>query len=194
MGPLGGVVAATLICLVVAGSLLGNSFIASRMAVAASNKDWLPRVVGVLGHFGLPGADHGGGGTIAAPPDAPSAPPEAPKSDAPINALLLGTTLSTLYILLGSFRALLTFNGLGEYSFFFVTVCGAIVLRFREPSLPRPYRPLAIVPVAFALVSGFVVVRGAVFAPIQAAILVALWAVGVLYYLARQAWTRRRDD
>ncbi|KAL8369725.1 hypothetical protein RB595_000181 [Gaeumannomyces hyphopodioides] len=191
LGPLGGAVAATLICLVVAGSLLGNSFIASRMTVAASNKGWLPRVVGVLGHFGLSSAAHNGDTTT---PDAPSPPPETPESDAPINALLLGTALSTLYILLGSFRALLTFNGLGEYSFFFVTVCGAIFLRFREPSLPRPYRPLLIVPVAFAVVSGFVVVRGAVFAPIQAAILVALWIVGVLYYLARQARARQRDS
>ncbi|EJT82439.1 hypothetical protein GGTG_02412 [Gaeumannomyces tritici R3-111a-1] len=185
LGPIGGVVAATLICLVVAGSLLGNSFIASRMAVAASNKGWLPRVIGALGSFGLSSAARNDDTT----PDAP----EISESDAPINALLLSTVLSTLYILLGSFRALLTFNGLGEYSFFFVTVCGAIYLRFREPSLPRPYRPLLIVPVAFAVVSGFVVMRGAVFAPIQAAILVALWIVGVLYYLARQTWAQQRD-
>ncbi len=50
------------------------------------------------------------------------------------SALLSGA----LHTLVRNFRALLTFNGLGEYTFFFLTVLGAIILRFREPSLERP--------------------------------------------------------
>lgn len=162
-----------LICLVVAGSLLGNSFVAGRMAVAAANMDWFPRVFSVVGRVGSHVAN------------------AETKSDAPINAILLSTVLSALYILLGSFRALLTFNGIGEYTFFFLTVVGAIALRYREPGLKRPYRPLLAVPVTFALVSGFVVVRGAMFAPAQAGILLGLWGVGVLFYYAK-GWLRAR--
>jgi amino acid transporter len=107
-------------------------------------------------------------------------------SDAPINAVLLSAFLATFYILFGSFRALLTLNGLGEYSFFFLTVLGAIILRFREPALQRPYKTFAINPLLFVLVSGFVVVRGALFAPVQAIIIVAIWALGVVFYKTRQ--------
>ncbi|KAH8156376.1 hypothetical protein CIB48_g11874 [Xylaria polymorpha] len=166
-----GIAAAVLICLVVAGSLLGNSFVAGRMAVAAANQDWLPRAN-----------------------ESPEETDVTATSDAPVNAIILSTVLAALYILLGSFRALLTFNGLGEYSFFFLTVLGAIVLRFREPGLRRPYKPFVLVPAVFAVVSGFVVVRGAIFAPLLAAVLIVLWGIGGVLYWGRKAYARRRSS
>lgn len=45
-------IAAVLICLVIAGSLLGNSFVTGRMTVAAANKTWLPRDLSVVGRIG----------------------------------------------------------------------------------------------------------------------------------------------
>ncbi|KAL2021384.1 hypothetical protein VTK56DRAFT_7249 [Thermocarpiscus australiensis] len=168
-----GIVAAIFICLVVAGSLLGNSFVAGRMTVAAANQKWLPRILGAVGRVGRQ--------YQSAPDDAL----KAPDSDAPINAMILSTVLSTLYIVFGNFRALLTFNGLGEYTFFFLTVLGAIILRYREPQLERPYKPLVLIPVVFALVSGFVVVRGAAFAPTQAIVLAGVWALGLAVYRVR---------
>ena len=171
-----------LICLVVAGSLLGNSFVAGRMAVAAAKMNWFPQLFSVVGRVSVDSNN--------ASPDADAAGP--PKSDAPINAIILSTVLSALYILLGNFRALLTFNGIGEYTFFFLTVVGALVLRYREPELRRPYKPLWMVPATFALVSGFVVVRGAIFAPAQAGILVGLWVVGGLFYWGRR-WLQARE-
>ncbi|KAI1638685.1 amino acid/polyamine transporter I [Biscogniauxia mediterranea] len=203
-----GIVAAVLICLVVAGSLLGNSFVAGRMAVAAANMGWMPRPFAFLGHVGAnpraeekeeeeeeeeDGDDDGSGSpppsnstTTSSSSSAPSQ-EAAAKSDAPLNAIILSTVLSALYILFGNFRALLTFNGLGEYSFFFLTVVGAVVLRYREPALHRPYKPLVLVPLTFALVSGFVVVRGAIFAPALALVLVVLWVLGLGFY-----WGRKR--
>ncbi|KAI1181707.1 amino acid/polyamine transporter I [Nemania serpens] len=189
-----GILAAVLICLVVAGSLLGNSFVAGRMAVAAANQDWLPGLFARLGKPGLrkparvqaeetersPAENNDDDDDATSPSESQS----ESESDAPVNAIILSTVLSALYILLGSFRALLTFNGLGEYSFFFLTVLGAVVLRVREPGLRRPYRPFILVPIIFALVSGFVVVRGAIFAPALAAVLVVLWgAGGVMYWV-----------
>ncbi|KAK3989940.1 amino acid permease-domain-containing protein [Cladorrhinum sp. PSN332] len=174
LGPAFGVVAAVFICLVVAGSLLGNSFVAGRMAVAAANQNWLPRLLSIVGRVG-----------IKVDADSPS------NSDAPINAIILSTVLSGLYILLGSFRALLTFNGLGEYTFFFLTVVGAIILRYREPHLERPYKPFVVIPGVFALVSGFVVVRGAAFAPVQALVLLGLWTLGLAFYRIRGRYLDR---
>lgn len=178
-----GIVAAAFICLVVAGSLLGNSFVAGRMAVAAANADWLPGFFAVVGRVG-PAPRHENGDSIET------------TSDAPIRAILLNTCLSTLFIFLGNFRSLVTFNGLGEYTFFFLTVLGACILRFREPGLQRPYKPMFLIPIVFTVVSGFVLARGAVFAPTQAGILLVVWISGSFFYVARKqkaAWLRRQE-
>ncbi|KAL1866971.1 hypothetical protein VTK73DRAFT_4440 [Phialemonium thermophilum] len=191
LGPAFGILAAVLICLVVAGSLLGNSFVAGRMAVAAAHKKWLPVAFSRVGHIG-PRKEEQPPSPSTTPPADPALGAAAPESSvggtdaAPINAILLAAALSALYILFGSFRALLTFNGLGEYSFFFLAVLGALVLRVREPDLQRPYRPPVVVPTVFALVSGFVVVRGALFAPLQAVVLVFVWGLGLLFYFTRK--------
>lgn len=182
------------------GSLLGNSFVAGRMAVAAANTGWFPSVfsaVGRLGHPNVKPANDASSSSISSFPD-PAAVADSDgshhqeedgeASDAPINAIVLSVLLSALYIVLGSFRALVTFNGLGEYTFFFLAVLGALVLRWREPELERPYKPLVAVPGVFVVVSGFVVVRGAIFAPVQAVVLLGLWAVGLVVYWARRKW------
>ncbi|KAL2204342.1 amino acid transporter [Sarocladium strictum] len=177
MGRVSGIIAAVLICVVVAGSLLGNSFVASRMAVAASRRAWLPSIFGVIGRVGK-----------AKTSDAASEDESKSASDAPINAVILSALLASLYILLGNFRALLTLNGLGEYSFFFLAVLGAIILRYREPELRRPYKVFIAFPVVFIVVSGFVVIRGAFFAPLQAGIIVGIWAVGLVFYWVKRRW------
>jgi solute carrier family 7 (L-type amino acid transporter), member 9/15 len=157
------------------------------MAVAAANKDWVPRFLSIVGHVGLrprgeaAGEDAGGNAGSN----------EQSGSDAPLNAIILSTILSALYILLGNFRALVTFNGLGEYSFFFLTVLGAVILRFREPSLKRPYKPFLLVPLVFAAVSGFVVIRGAIFAPRLALVLIVVWALGLGFYQIRKYVAQR---
>ena len=107
------------------------------------------------------------------------------------NALILNTALSTIYILLGNMRILLTLNGLAEYAFFFLTVLGAIILRYREPELHRPVKPIILIPLLFAVISGFVLVRGAVFAPVQAAILAVIWLLGAAFYYVRLWFLRK---
>ena len=89
-------------------------------------------------------------------------------------------------------RILLTLNGLAEYAFFFLTVLGAIILRFREPDLPRPVKPIILIAILFAVISGFVVVRGAVFAPMRAAILVGIWVIGVVFYSVRLCTLKKK--
>ncbi|RAH63220.1 amino acid transporter [Aspergillus piperis CBS 112811] len=154
---------AGLICLVVAGSLLGSSFVAGRIVVAAANPTFLARVGTVSGR-------------------------STSTADAPINAIFFSTTCSIVYIYFGNFRVLATFSGLSAHIFLFLTMVGAIILRVREPELPRPYKPTICVAVVFALVSGCVVARGAVFAPVQAVVLIGLWLVGLGLYSARRQW------
>ncbi|KAK7745145.1 hypothetical protein SLS62_009944 [Diatrype stigma] len=185
-----GIFAAILICLVVAGSLLGNSFVAGRMAVAAANRNWFPSIFAVVGRVGVkPSPVPAAAAPATDGEDTAAAAAEG--SDAPINALMLSTVLCIFYILFGSFRALLTFNGLGEYSFLFLTVVGAVALRFREPGLRRPYKPFIGIPALFAVVSGFVVVRGAIFAPGTAVVLIVLWVIGIAFYYAKRSWDAR---
>lgn len=158
------------------------------MIVAASNKQWLPRIFGVVGRVGLhPKQDttereENGNGD--------DEPAKGKAWDAPINALILSVILAALYIIFGNFRALLTFTGLGEFTFFLFTVIGAIILRFRQPDLRRPYKPFIGIPILFALVSAFVVIRGAAFAPVLAIILIVLWVIGLLTYWAKARFTR----
>jgi L-type amino acid transporter 9 len=110
------------------------------------------------------------------------------------NAIILNTILSAIYILFGNMRLLLTLNGLSEYAFFFLTVLGAIILRWREPDLHRPVKPFIVIPIIFAVISGFVVVRGAMFAPVQAAVLVGIWIVGVGFYFVRRRVLQGREE
>lgn len=177
--------ATVLICLVIAGSALGNSFVAGRMTVAASNKNWIPRVLGTVGCIGTFQVSKSS-------TESEQADEAMDKGESPINALILNTVLSAIYILLGNMRILLTLNGLAEYAFFFLTVLGAIILRFKEPELERPVKPFILIPILFAVISGFVVVRGAVFAPVQAGILLGIWAIGlVLFYVRRNVANSR---
>ncbi|KAK4098564.1 hypothetical protein N658DRAFT_526139 [Parathielavia hyrcaniae] len=85
LGPAFGIVAAVFICLVVAGSLLGNSFVAGRMAVAAANQRWLPGLLSVVGRVG----------TERETSHVDSQ--KAPESDAPVNAIILSVTVPGVY-------------------------------------------------------------------------------------------------
>lgn len=182
--------------------MLGNSFVAGRMAVAAANANWLPRAFAIVGRIGWgPAPDHqyqqvsvqvqDSEATVIAEDDIIiTNTANKDIADAPINAIILNALLSIFFIALGDFRSLVTFNGLAEYTFFFLTVLGAVILRFREPDLYRPYKPVLVVPVVFTLVCGFVLVRGAVFAPTQALVLVALWVLGYAFYV----WWQQEEE
>ncbi|XRM38711.1 hypothetical protein ABZX51_002108 [Aspergillus tubingensis] len=73
LGPTFGAIAAGLICLVVAGSLLGSSFVAGRIVVAAVNSNWLPAFLARIGSVSRRSTS---------------------TADAPINAILFSTACS----------------------------------------------------------------------------------------------------
>ena len=94
------------------------------------------------------------------------------------NLLLLVLTLA--YILMGSFRTLLTFVGMAMWVFYVSTVVGLIILRRREPDLHRPYKLPIVLPYVFVVAGTFIIVRSAIFAPPQAVVLGMLIVVGTL--------------
>jgi L-type amino acid transporter 9 len=95
-------------------------------------------------------------------------------------ANLLALVITLVYILTGSFRALLTFVGMAEWVFYVSTVIGLLILRRREPQLERPYRPTLALPVTFVVVGTLVILRSAIFAPVQSAVLAGLLVIGAV--------------
>jgi L-type amino acid transporter 9 len=91
---------------------------------------------------------------------------------------MLALVITLVYILTGSFRALLTFVGMAEWVFYVSTVVGLLILRRREPQLERPYRPTVVLPVAFVIAGTLVIIRSAMFAPVQSVVLAGLLVVG----------------
>jgi len=101
----------------------------------------------------------------------------------PINAMILNSTLTAAYILVGEFSTLVTFYGVAGYTFYFLTVLGLIVLRVREPYLERPYKTWITTPIIFCCVSLFLLSRAVFAEPVQTLIVVAFVLAGVpLFY------------
>lgn len=71
---------------------------------------------------------------------------------APSRAVLLQGAIALAFVLTDSFEGVLTYAGFTLTLFTFLAVVGVIVLRRREPDLPRPYRVWAypLTPVFFA--------------------------------------------
>ncbi|KAL6709241.1 hypothetical protein ACN47E_001648 [Coniothyrium glycines] len=149
-----------------AGSITSNVFSVGRLTIAASQRHYLPAVFSKRGlPFGIYGEE---------------ARNAASSIDAPLIANMLALVITLIYIITGSFRALLTFVGMAEWVFYVSTVVGLLVMRRREPQLERPYRPSTLLPVTFIIVGTLVILRSAVFAPIQSAVLAGLILIGAV--------------
>lgn len=73
------------------------------------------------------------------------------KTNTPIYALILQSSLSLIFVLSASFTGLVTFYCIIAWSFFFLAVLGLLILRHREPVLLRPFRVWLAIPVIFCL-------------------------------------------
>ncbi|MCJ1311532.1 hypothetical protein MMC25_005205 [Agyrium rufum] len=108
--------------------------------------------------------------------------------DAPVKAMVFNAFLAAIFIFLGTFGGLVSFIGLTEYLFYFLTVLGSLILRFTQPRLVRPYQPHIIFPVVFCCVSFFLVLRGLLYSPMHGVLLVALIGLGVLSQLYKHKY------
>lgn len=181
-GRFAGVIITILVVISCAGSITSNVFAAGRLTMAASQRHYLPAF---FSKRGLPMRRQRGGDDEIT----------SSSFDAPMSvtlhrlwqlltlsryANLLALVVTLIYILTGSFRALLTFVGMAEWVFYVSTVVGLLILRRREPELERPYRPTILLPITFVVVGTLVIVRSALFAPAQSGVLAGLLVVGAL--------------
>ena len=211
-GPIGGIVFAIVVSLSCFGALNAGTFTSGRLVYVAGKEGYLPAIFGTLGfRASSASASSASAGSAAGRLGATAAAPQSyalpttlwarirharPWRKTPVYAVLLNAALTTAYILVGEFGTLLTFYGVAGYSFYFLTVLGLIVLRFREPQLERPYRTWIITPVVFCCVSLFLISRGVFSNPLQTLVVCAFVAAGVPVYfwrVRRWSWRWRRS-
>jgi L-type amino acid transporter 9 len=182
LGRPAGIAITFLVAISCAGSITSNVFAVGRLAMAASQRHYLPAV---FSRRGLPMSkqpedDEDGISTFDAPMYVIMVHVMSLILTCCRYANLLALIITLIYILAGSFRALLTFVGMAEWVFYVSTVVGLLILRRREPQLDRPYRPNILLPLTFVVVGTLVIIRSAIFAPMQSGILGGLLVVGAL--------------
>jgi APA family basic amino acid/polyamine antiporter len=110
---------------------------------------------------------------------------------APINAILLQSLWASALILSGSFEQLVIYSGTVLMIFNALAVGALLILRRREPTLPRPYRtPLyPFVPAFYLLVSTVIVGAALYERPIEGGLGIATVLAGAPLYVL---WQRVR--
>jgi APA family basic amino acid/polyamine antiporter len=90
----------------------------------------------------------------------------------------------------GTYNQLLTYVVFVGFLFYALSCAAVMVLRRREPAMPRPYRTWGypLTPVVFILFSGYLILNTIVNAPRDAAIGGGLLLVGLPVY----RWCRKR--
>jgi amino acid transporter len=172
-GALGGRIFALVVSLSCFGALNATTFTSGRLVYVAGKEGYLPAIFGTLGFGGSPQPRQRLRRLRRLLPDS------FPWNKTPVYATLLNALFTLCYILTGSFGTLLTFYGVAGYSFYFLTVLGLVVLRFREPALERPYRTWISTPIVFCCVSLFLICRGVFSQPAQTVLVAAFVAAGV---------------
>lgn len=108
------------------------------------------------------------------------------KRHTPVNAIILQTVVSSLYVVVGEFRSLIAFYGSAGYIFYLWSVIGLIVLRFQRPDLPRPWKVLPTTPLFFSAVALCLVAATAFAKPIMFLGMVTFILLAVPIYLVKR--------
>ncbi|KAH9041337.1 APC amino acid permease [Lactarius pseudohatsudake] len=163
-GRAGGVLFALVVAISCLGVLTGSLFTSARVIYAAARTGQLPEALGVLD------TDRG----------------------TPIRAVLLQAAITIALILFGGgFRALVRIAVVALWAFYFLTVLAVVILRVREPDLPRPYRTWIITPLIFCAVTLFLLCVPAVAAPKENLVVVCyLVAALPAYYMTQKRHAR----
>lgn len=158
-GPVGGTVFACMVAFSCFGSLNGSFYTSSHLVYAAARSRYLPALFGRL---------HSSRKT-------------------PLNATLLQSSLTLMYILVGGgFRSLINFAVVASWGFYFLTVLGVVVLRVKEPGLERPYKTWIITPLVFCAVAIFLLCMPVIASPVEAIAVLGFVLAGVpVFYLTQ---------
>ncbi|KAH6918538.1 L-methionine transporter [Coprinopsis sp. MPI-PUGE-AT-0042] len=158
-GKAGGTFFALLVAISCFGALNGSMYTSARLVYAAGKERYLPSLFGRL---------HSTRKT-------------------PVNAALLQSALTLLFILGGGgFRSLINFSVVASWAFYFLTVLGLIILRYKEPMLERPYRVWIITPLTFCGVALFLLCMPIIAAPMEAIAVLGFVSAGIPVYYVTQ--------
>ncbi|CAO3648746.1 unnamed protein product [Mucor hiemalis] len=154
-GPAGGIIFAVCVALSCFGSANASVFTGARIIYVSAKQGHIPSFFGKLNQ----------------------------SRQTPIVALLLQATLTTIMIMIGSFKMLINFYSLCTWIFYFLAVLSLIIFRFTEPDLKRPYRVWLSTPILFCIVALFLCTTPFIEAPIESliALSVVLFAIPIWF-------------
>jgi len=103
----------------------------------------------------------------------------------PVTAIALQSGVALLFLWTASFEQILIFSGATMALNTFATVAGLFVLRWRQPSLKRPFRVslYPVTPLVFLAITGWTLVYIVLQRPIEALISSVIIASGAVFYL-----------
>lgn len=116
-----------------------------------------------------------------------------PDTGTPLRALIVqGIIAVLLVLLLGSFTATLLYTAAAVYTFYLATSIAVMVLRVKEPHIPRPYKVTAfpLPTLVFCGACGFLIYSAAVYKPVVSVLTVTIMLLGLPIYW----FTSRRVD
>ena len=191
-GPVGALILALIVSASCFGALNATTFTSGRLVYVAGREGYIPAL---FGKIGLGNSDHTTVNKFQKRSWFSKHLTRTFGDDSgfgytPVNAMILNSLLTAIYVAVGEFQSLITFYGVAGYSFYFFTVLGLIVLRIRQPNLERPYRTWITTPIIFCCVSLFLVSRAVINQPFQTVIVVTFVASGIPMYYWR---VKRRD-
>lgn len=170
-----GFVAATVLFGAAGGKLMGGLIAALLVSTVSAMIFAGPRIVQVMGED-LPPL-----GFLA----------RVSPAGVPVRALLFQSGLTLLFILKSSFAEVVVYAGFVLNLFTFLTVLGLFVLRWRQPTLPRPYRAWGypITPLLFLVLNGWTLWFIAQDKPRETVYGLLTLVVGLIVYAVGQRFT-----
>lgn len=106
-------------------------------------------------------------------------------NDIPVNAVLLLSAISLLFVLTSSFEFMLVFAGFTLGISNFATVLAVIVLRYKQPELERPYKTwlYPLTPILYLCLMGWTLIYIVLDKPQEALMSLGLILLGIIAYL-----------
>ncbi|XP_032940240.1 large neutral amino acids transporter small subunit 2-like [Catharus ustulatus] len=101
----------------------------------------------------------------------------------PVPALLVTCVSTLLMLVTGDIYTLINYVGFVNYLWYGVTVAGLLLLRWREPELPRPIKVNLLYPVVYLIFWGALLLFSAWSEPLVCGIGLAIMATGAPVYL-----------
>jgi len=160
-GPAGGIVFALMVAISCFGALNGSAFTSARLIYVAGREGYLPALFARMNS----------------------------RLKTPLNAMCLQTGLTIMFIAIGGgFRSLINFAVVASWAFYFLTVLGVVILRFKEPMLERPYKTWITTPLIFCAVCVFLLCMPIIAAPLEAMAVLGFVLAGIpVYYVTQRS-------